>query len=134
MDLSINRYNVYSNFGKRIIVSYNSAAPTADGNYNGNIRFGANTIYMVEGTTQHEIAHYLGVVTSLEWKAPLVQDGKFVGANPLAKIQSFDGPTAVTNCDANHFWPYGINFSNEFSAVTYERNAQLVWEMVKDGL
>jgi hypothetical protein len=135
MNAAVSRYNKWGNWPARTLtVEYNTGVPTADGSNNGNIRFGANTSYMTECTAMHEIAHTYGVGTSSTWAAPLIQNYLFVGANAVAKIHEFDGSTAVINTGGGHFWPYGLNYNSEWSSLSGDRHAQLVWAMKQDGL
>ena len=46
---------------KTLTVQYVPSVQTADGNFNGNIRFGSNRSYMNERTALHEISHTLGI-------------------------------------------------------------------------
>ncbi|KAM0701135.1 hypothetical protein Q7P35_011496 [Cladosporium inversicolor] len=45
---------------KTIRVYYTPGVPTAEANYNGDLRFGSNAAYQTERTALHEIAHTLG--------------------------------------------------------------------------
>lgn len=135
MDAAVARYNSFGNWPQRTLtVEYNTGVATADGNINGNIRFGGSIDYQNERTALHEIAHTWGVGTSSNWAYPLIQNYLFVGNNTVAKIHEFDGPTAVMNTGGGHFWPYGLNYNNEWSETNADRHVQIVWAMVKDGL
>jgi hypothetical protein len=134
MNAAVKRYNKFGNFDKLITVNYVPSVPTADANFNGNMRFGANTQYMVEGTALHELAHCMGVGTSPRWTAPLVIGANYVGAKAVQWIKYFDGPSAVINCDTQHMWPYGLNFANEYSEANFDRHVRLIWAMRQDGL
>jgi hypothetical protein len=62
MNAAVARYNrLTSRPSKSLTVQYVPSVPTADGNFNGNIRFGANRAYMNERTALHEISHTLGL-------------------------------------------------------------------------
>jgi hypothetical protein len=134
MNLAVKRYNKWGNFDKLITVNYVPSVPTADANFAGNMRFGANTQYMVEGTALHEMGHCMGVGTSPRWTAPLVIGANFVGAKTLQWVKYYDGANAVINCDTQHFWPYGLNYSSEFSPTAFDRHVRLIWAMKQDGL
>jgi hypothetical protein len=134
MNLAVARYNKWGNFNKLITVNYVPSVPTADANYNGNMRFGANTIYMREGTALHELAHCMGVGTSPRWNAPLVVSNSFVGTKTLQWIKYYDGLNGIVNTDTQHFWPYGLNQANEYNAIAFDRHVRLVWAMLQDGL
>ena len=109
MDEAVALYNATGIFDKQIVASYNAETPTADGNFNGNIRFGGQ---IGSRTALHEIGHILGVGTVPNWQGFIV-DGQWTGANALAQLREFDGPGAVLHADRQHFWPYGLNFANE---------------------
>lgn len=134
MNKAVKRYNKWGNFDKTIRVSYVPSVPTADANFDGSIRFGANPAHQGESTALHELAHCMGVGTSPRWSSPLVVGNKFVGAKALQWVKYYDGANAIINCDNFHFWPYGINFSNEFSEGNADRHVRLVWAMKLDGL
>jgi hypothetical protein len=68
MNAAVARYNNLSDLGKNITVYYEPSVPTADGNINGTIRFGAKAS-MNERTALHEISHTIGVGTSGRWGA-----------------------------------------------------------------
>jgi hypothetical protein len=135
MNAAVERYNSWGNWGPRTLtVEYNTGVPTADGNINGNIRFGGNTSYMTERTALHEIAHTYGVGTSSAWSYPLIQDYIFVGETAASLLRTFDGSSAVIHTGGGHFWPYGLNYESEMSETAADRHVQLVWAMVQDGL
>ena len=135
MNAAVARYNSWGNWRSRTLtVEYNTGVSTADGNINGNIRFGANTSYMTERTALHEIAHTYGVGTSSAWSYPLIQNYIFVGENAAALLKLFDGSDAVINTGGEHFWPYGLNYESEMSETNADRHAQIVWAMVQDGI
>lgn len=109
MDEAVAFYNKTGTFNKQIVALYNAEVPTADGNFNGNIRFGKQ---IGSRTALHEIGHILGVGTVPNWGGFIV-DGKWTGKNAIAQLREFDGPNAVLNADHQHFWPYGLNFAGE---------------------
>jgi hypothetical protein len=133
MDTAVARYNALSDLGKVITVSYVPGVPTADGNINGSIRFGSNRSYMSERTALHEIAHTLGVGLSSGWQA-LSAGGPWRGGQAVALVRQYDGPNAVINTGGGHFWPYGLNYDNEFSQTNAERHVLVVAAMKRDGL
>jgi hypothetical protein len=134
MNAAVKRYNKWGNFDKLITVNYVPSVPTADANFNGNMRFGANTQYMVEGTALHELGHCMGVGTSPRWTAPLVIGANYVGAKAVQWVKYYDGPNGVINCDTQHMWPYGLNFANEYSETNFDRHVRIIWAMRQDGL
>lgn len=127
------RYDRLTSLARFVNVSYEPGVPTAEASNNGDLRFGFDRSYMVEGTALHEMAHTLGVGTTWSWDG-LCYDGYYHGAKATALLQSWDGADAKIWCDAAHFWPYGLNYSDEFSEVAFDRNVQLVNAMRADGL
>ena len=132
MNAAVARYNNLSDLGKNITVRYDPGVPTADGNINGTIRFG-NRAYMTERTALHEIAHTIGVGTSANWNS-LSSGGTWHGAQATALVKQFDGSGATLSTGGGHFWPYGLNYENEFSNTAADRHVQIVAAMVRDGL
>ncbi|QQM46171.1 hypothetical protein [Streptomyces liliifuscus] len=132
MNAAVARYNNVSDLGKTITVRYDPGVPTADGNINGTIRFG-NRGYMTERTALHEIAHTIGVGTSSRWSS-LGGSGTWRGAQATALVKQFDGSGATLSTGGGHFWPYGLNYENEFSNTAANRHVQIVAAMVRDGL
>lgn len=133
MNAAVNRYNNVSDLGKSITVRYDPSVPTADGNINGTIRFGSNRSYMTERTALHEIAHTIGVGTSAGWSR-LGGGGTWTGAQATALVRQFDGSSAKLSTGGGHFWPYGLNYENEFSGTAADRHVRIVEAMVRDGL
>jgi hypothetical protein len=134
MNAAVARYNKWGNWGRTLTVRYTPGVPTAQASINGSIDFGSNRSYMTECTAMHEMAHCFGVGTASKWSYPLIQNYLFVGPKALAKMRSFDGPTAVINTGGQHFWPYGLNYNSEWSATAGDRHAQIVRAMNDDGL
>jgi hypothetical protein len=133
MNAAVARYNNLSDLGKSITVRYDASVPTADGNLNGTIRFGSNRGYMTERTALHEIAHTIGVGTSSGWSS-LGGSGTWTGAQATALVRQFDGSSAKLSTGGGHFWPYGLNYENEFSGTAADRHVRIVAAMVRDGL
>ncbi|MFI7413027.1 hypothetical protein ACIBU0_30585 [Streptomyces sp. NPDC049627] len=133
MNAAVARYNNLSDLGKTITVRYDPGVPTADGNLNGTIRFGSNRGYMTERTALHEIAHTIGVGTSAGWSR-LGGSGTWTGAQATALVRQFDGASARISTGGGHFWPYGLNYDNEFSNTAADRHVRIVAAMVRDGL
>ncbi|MDQ1072771.1 hypothetical protein [Streptomyces canus] len=133
MNAAVARYNNLSDLGKSITVRYDTSVPTADGNLNGTIRFGSNRSYMTERTALHEIAHTIGVGTSSGWSS-LGGSGTWTGAQATALVRQFDGSSAKLSTGGGHFWPYGLNYENEFSGTAADRHVRIVDAMVRDGL
>ncbi|NGO41567.1 hypothetical protein G6048_05030 [Streptomyces sp. YC419] len=133
MNAAVARYNNLSDLGKNIRVRYEPGVPTADGNINGTIRFGSNRSYMTQRTALHEIAHTIGVGTSSGWSR-LAGSGTWTGAQATALVRQYDGSGAKLSTGGGHFWPYGLNFENEFSNTAADRHVHIVAAMVRDGL
>lgn len=109
MNAAVALYNELGEFPKGVIASYNRTVPTADGNYNGNIRFGGTINRRV---ALHELGHVLGVGQHPRWDS-FIKEGKWTGEHALAQLREFDGPDAVLHADRQHFWPYGLNYDEE---------------------
>ncbi|MDQ0935845.1 hypothetical protein [Streptomyces turgidiscabies] len=133
MNAAVSRYNNLSDLGKSLTVRYEPGVPTADGSLNGTIRFGGNRGYMNERTALHEIAHTIGVGTSSGWSS-LGGSGTWRGARATALVRQFDGASAKLSTGGGHFWPYGLNYDNEFSGTAADRHVRIVAAMVSDGL
>ncbi|KND45974.1 hypothetical protein [Streptomyces stelliscabiei] len=133
MNAAVARYNNLSDLGKNITVRYEPGVATADGNLNGTIRFGSNRSYMNERTALHEIAHTIGVGTSAGWSR-LGGSGTWTGARATALVRQYDGSSAKISTGGGHFWPYGLNYDNEYSATAADRHVRIVAAMVSDGL
>ncbi|MGX5209994.1 hypothetical protein ACWKT3_15025 [Streptomyces violaceus] len=133
MNAAVARYNNLSDLGKTITVRYEPGVPTADGNINGTIRFGSNRSYMNERTALHEIAHTIGVGTSSGWSR-LGGSGTWTGGQATALVKQYDGSGAKISTGGGHFWPYGLNYDNEWSTTAADRHVHIVAAMVRDGL
>jgi hypothetical protein len=125
------RYSKYSDAVKTIRVSYAPGVPTADANYNGDLRFGSNRAYMTERTAMHEISHTLGVGQTAAFERKCAA-GDWRTALPL--LRSWDGAGARITCGGGHFWPYGLNYETEWSEGSANRHVMLVEAMLTDGM
>jgi hypothetical protein len=131
MDRAVARYNRLTNIDRVFSVSYVPGVETADANIYGNIRFGSNRGFMQEGTALHEMSHAVGVGTS--WKFDdNCQNNGWNSALPL--LRTWDGPGATLNCGGGHMWPYGMNYSYEYTEQGFERHTKLVQAMLNDGM
>lgn len=111
LDKALGYYNCYTDITKQLRASYEPSVATADGNVNGSIRFGSQDS-MNYITAMHEIGHTVGVGSN-EW-GRMIRDGIFTGATATAKLREIDGdPAAQVHGDSQHFWPYGLNYTNE---------------------
>ncbi|KAK0724622.1 hypothetical protein B0H67DRAFT_482904 [Lasiosphaeris hirsuta] len=130
--LATARYNRLTTLPKKAITAqYVPSVSTADGNFNGNIRFGSNRSYMNERTALHEIAHTLGIGQTKAFDTRCAANN-WPSATKL--LQSWDGASAKINCGGGHIWPYGLNYDNEFSETNADRHCKLVEAMLADGL
>jgi hypothetical protein len=126
MDFAIDHTNALGGFHGNVTVVYDAGVPTADAGYLGTIRFGGSIGRRV---ALHELAHWLGSGSVGEWGG-LVRSGRFIGALTVARIVAYEGAGAWLNADGQHFWPYGLNYDNEFGET--QRNTQLVSAQVVD--
>ncbi|MET0791725.1 MAG: hypothetical protein ABW061_09415 [Polyangiaceae bacterium] len=112
MDGAVAYYNCNTTITKQLNVTYNPDVPTADGNYNGSVRFGGHE-YMECATGMHEIAHAVGVGTAPKWSTYSV-GGVFTGTTAIAQLRTITGNAEdVLHSDTQHFWPYGLNYASE---------------------
>ncbi len=133
LSAAVSRYNRLTRVVHHVTVSYDPSVPTAEASGDGSMRFGAGRDYMTEGTALHELAHTLGVGTTSSWST-LCIDGSYRGAKAAALLRVWDGANATLSCDHWHFWPYGLNYADEFSDSAFDRNVLLVEAMRQDGL
>ncbi|KAK2742417.1 hypothetical protein FQN55_007855 [Onygenales sp. PD_40] len=131
MTLAVTRYSKFTDASKTIRVYYTPGVPTAEANYNGDLRFGSNRSYMTERTAMHEISHTLGVGQTAAFDEKCAS-GDWPTALPL--LRSWDGQDAVINCGGGHFWPYGLNYDDEWSETNADRHVMLVDAMLDDGM
>ncbi|PKS06172.1 hypothetical protein jhhlp_007489 [Lomentospora prolificans] len=132
MNLAVARYNrLTTRATKTITVQYVPSVATADGNFNGNIRFGSNRSYMNERTALHEISHTLGIGQTSAFDSRC-NANNWPSATKL--LQSWDGSGAKINCGGGHIWPYGLNYDDEMSETNAERHCLLIDAMLADGL
>ncbi|MCJ1697760.1 RICIN domain-containing protein [Rathayibacter caricis] len=131
MDRAVARYNRLNNIDRHLWVSYVPGVQTADATINGNIRFGSNRGFMQEGTALHEMSHTVGVGTAWMFDNNCQNNG-WASAVPL--LRTWDGPGATLNCGGGHMWPYGLNYSNEYNELNFERHTKLVQAMLSDGM
>ncbi|PVH94731.1 hypothetical protein DM02DRAFT_602045 [Periconia macrospinosa] len=131
MRLAVQRYSRLSSASKTIRVYYAPGVPTAEANYNGDLRFGSNRAYMTQRTALHEISHTLGVGQTAAFDR-LCASGNWPTALPL--LRSWDGQSATISCGGSHFWPYGLNYETEWSETNGDRNVLLVTAMIRDGM
>ncbi|KAH7378426.1 hypothetical protein DE146DRAFT_730983 [Phaeosphaeria sp. MPI-PUGE-AT-0046c] len=131
MTKAVARYGRYSQVSKSIRVAYAPGVPTAEANFNGDLRFGSNRAYMTERTAMHEISHTLGIGQTAAFDRKCAA-GDWKTALPL--LRKWDGASAKINCGGSHIWPYGLNYETEWSETNAVRHVQLIDAMIKDGL
>ncbi|TDZ37644.1 hypothetical protein CTRI78_v011077 [Colletotrichum trifolii] len=131
MRLAVARHARLGSATKTLRVYYAPGVPTAEANYNGDVRFGSNRSYMSERTALHEISHTLGVGQTAAF------DRKCAArdwATALPLLRSWDGSGATISCGGSHFWPYGLNYDTEWSETNANRHVQIVNAMIRDGM
>jgi hypothetical protein len=134
MDSAVWFYNTYTTLTKKITANYDTSVGTADGNSNGNIRFGKNRTYMKGCTAMHEIAHTTGVGTTTQW-SKLIVNKVFTGKNATQKLREILGSQdSVLHGDGMHFWPYGINYDYEVKSKNDLINHCLIVNAIQKDL
>lgn len=128
MDRAVGLYNQLGQFPKNVTAVYDPGVPTADGNYNGTIRFGSQIGFRV---ALHELGHVVGCGTHPNWGRYAV-NGRWTGQHALAQLRAFDGPDAVLGCDHMHIWPYGLNYDNEGSPENFRRHVLMLAALRRD--
>ncbi|OXU15666.1 LamG-like jellyroll fold domain-containing protein [Sedimentisphaera salicampi] len=123
---AVDLYNKYGSFNKNLSIRYAPGVPTANANILGIIKFGGSRSTR---TALHEISHTLGVGTYSglynSWDAN--RDGnQWTGEYASAQVKEFKGPDAVLHADSTHFWPYGLNYSNEDGQLNRVRHIRMV--------
>jgi hypothetical protein len=133
MDSAVSFYNTYTTIAKKLSIYYDISVPTANGNINGDIRFGSSRSYMVCGTAMHEIAHTVGVGTCGAWPG-LIVNGRYRGTSANAVFRTImNKQDTVLHGDSQHFWPYGINYESEVkSSADLVGHCKIVNAMQKD--
>ncbi|CAG9946195.1 unnamed protein product [Clonostachys rosea f. rosea IK726] len=131
MTKGVARYHRFTSANKQIRVYYEPSVPTAEANYNGDLRFGSNRAYMTERTAMHEISHTLGVGQTAAFNTKCAANN-WPSATRL--LQSWDGSSAKISCGGGHFWPYGLNYETEWSETNGDRHVQMVNAMLNDGM
>ncbi|KAL2867343.1 uncharacterized protein BJX67DRAFT_352927 [Aspergillus lucknowensis] len=131
MTAAADRHARLGTASKDIWVSYAPDVPTAEANFDGTLRFGADRNYLNERTALHEISHTLGIGQTAAFDERCAS-GDWPSALPL--LRSWDGEEAVINCGGGHIWPYGLNYNDEWSETNGDRHVQLVNAMIADGL
>ncbi|KAK8038679.1 hypothetical protein PG993_007090 [Apiospora rasikravindrae] len=95
MKLAAARHARLGSASKNVRVYYTPGVPTAEANYNGDLRFGSNRAYMNERTALHEVSHTLGVGQRAAFDRKCAA-GDWATALPL--LRSWDGPSAKISC------------------------------------
>lgn len=142
MDSATYIYNSYVGVRKKIRVYYvPDSTVRADGNFNGNIRFGPNRSFMTLGVAIHEISHTIGVGTKEHWfrlgnYSDSLKYAIYPGDHATKVLREITGDSiSVLYRDNQHFWPYGLNYVTEYKSESDLINhCKLVSAMIKDGL
>lgn len=105
---AVGMFNTWSDYSTSINVYYNSGVPTADGNINGTIRFGAGGQYHSANVAFHEILHVLGAGTHWAWQSNVdLPARRWTGRQGAAMTQRyFPGHALVA--DYHIFWVDGV--------------------------
>lgn len=128
---TVDRHNALGGASKFLNVYYAPGVPTAEANYNGDVRFGSNRSYMNERTALHEVSHTLGVGQTAAFNEKCGAND-WATATPL--LESWDGAGARINCGGSHIWPYGLNYDDEWSETNAQRHVELIQAMIVDGM
>ncbi|MEK7952547.1 LamG-like jellyroll fold domain-containing protein [Luteolibacter soli] len=126
MNEAVAVYNASTNFNVDINVAYHPGVPTAESNYNGELKFGGSISTQV---AIHEIAHYLGSGTTNEWNDRFGGDNVWDGAMLKHFVKQYDGPGAEIYQSGVHYYPYGFNYGNEDSPQARRRLPRLIEAM-----
>jgi hypothetical protein len=128
MDSAVMHYNSLGLFEKHLTANNSPGTPTADANYDGQIRFGGSYGFRV---ALHEISHTLGVGTWWRW-GELMVNGAWTGQYANEQLSQFDGPGSVLHGDGAHFWPYGLNYDSESNTESNRRHVLMVDALRRD--
>ncbi len=128
MDEAVMLYNSLGIFDHHLTANNSPGIPTADGNINGQIRFGGQ---FNNRAALHEIGHCLGIGQHEKW-GQLMVDGVWTGPNAKALLAELDGAGAVLHGDKMHFWPYGLNQDSEASPENNRRHVRMVAALRRD--
>jgi hypothetical protein len=128
MDSAVILYNSLGVFDKHDTVNNDPGVPTADSDGGGWMRFGQSISRRV---ALHETAHTLGMGTASTWGNHMV-NGAWNGAYANAQLSVFDGAGSVLHGDAQHMWPYGLNYDNESSPTNDYRNVMMIAAIRRD--
>lgn len=109
-------FNTYGNVTKHCHVYYDPNVPTAQASSNGVITFGGIRNTRV---AMHEILHTLGFGTYNPY-FKMMTGGSWDGRLANAQIQQW-GEGDYLKGDSHIFWPYGMNYDNEFSQIARQR-------------
>ncbi|KAJ0166015.1 hypothetical protein CTA2_9103 [Colletotrichum tanaceti] len=131
MKLAVARHARLGHAKKSLKVYYKPGVATAEAHYNGDVRFGSNRSYMTERTALHEISHTLGVGQTPAFRSKCAS-GNWTTALPL--LRSWGKPDDKIECGGMHFWPYGLNYEEEWSESNANRHVQIINAMLADGM
>jgi hypothetical protein len=97
-------YNEWSNYNKNLYVVYNSGVATADGNFNGTIRFGPGAAYRTPMVAFHEMNHVMGAGTYGTWQQNVDNNAKlWLGPAGIAMSEQYF-PNNTLKSDYHIHW------------------------------
>lgn len=121
MDEAIWYYNCYTNIEKPLTVNYKPGVRTAEANIDGWMSFGSDRAYMVLSTAMHEVSHTVGIGY---YSFNDMLDGD-VWTGPIANAKLDELQAEIVNPEftdvhggGQHFWPYGLNYADEYESET----------------
>lgn len=116
MNTAIRNINTVADYSGNVGVTYNEGVPTAQASFGGWVEFGGT---ISAGVAQHELGHWLGSGTYWDF-GNHVTDNVWTGPAAASRERAYDGVNSVLHSDGTHFWPYGWNYSNEYSSPQRE--------------
>ncbi|MBX3434474.1 MAG: hypothetical protein KF847_14230 [Pirellulales bacterium] len=112
INAAMGMFNEWSNHTKNLYVTYNSGVATADGNFNGSIRFGPSAAYRTPNVAFHEINHVLGAGTYGAWASNVDNNAKlWLGTHGNAMSQKYF-PANTLKADLHIHWVGGGTLQN----------------------
>ncbi len=132
MDRAVRFYDRYTvGIVKTDTVFLDPGEATAEGNVNGDIRFGPTDISL--RTALHEMSHTVGIGTTPQYHRLTVNE-RFIGKHALAQLRAITGDDhAILHADTWHFWAYGLNHVGEDDSIwDYIHHCQMVSAILQD--
>ncbi len=139
MDSACYYFNKYTGYVASIRVDHHEGVPTAEANYWGQLKFGANERYLFVGTAMHEMCHYFGSGTHWKWIEYQNSGFNMPATNALVSTLT-NGCQTKLSAGGSHFWPFGCNQKEEVAEGAcglkneeyLKTMAKLIWEMRLD--